>query len=215
MTFFKVQSWRHVDLAWVIWTGWKVSASEGTGTTHLLMWWLCLSFPVLGLPSSLQKVEVCKEDCGRISKYYLKDSLLIWWEITLRLLLCFVFINSELGAPVPLPDLTRKEQKRSCWPQGNDGLAVKAARRQDKRSSAKKPHNGVGWGYGQLVAQDCKMSKTKICLTQLPLSHQWQYRCLKTPYGSGQACRAGHCCSPSLQELAADVLSELEVLFLF
>lgn len=99
MMFFKVQSWRSVVLAWVIWTGLEASASEGTGTTHLLMWWLCLSSPVLVLPNPLQKVEVCKEDCGCISKYYLKDSLFIWWEITLRLLLWFIFINSEPGAP--------------------------------------------------------------------------------------------------------------------
>lgn len=30
--FFKVQSSRSVDLAWVIWTALEVSASEGTGT---------------------------------------------------------------------------------------------------------------------------------------------------------------------------------------
>lgn len=98
-----------------------------------------LSFTVLRVPSSLQKSGVCKEDCACISKYYLKDSLLIWWEITLRLLLWFVFINSEPGAPVPLPGWRRKEQKRRCRPQGDDGLAVKAACRQDERSNTKKP----------------------------------------------------------------------------
>lgn len=56
----------------------------------------------------------------------------------------FCFHKFRAGGPGALPDLTRKEQKRSCWPRGNDGLAVKAACRQDERSSAKKPHNGVG-----------------------------------------------------------------------
>lgn len=158
MMFFKVQSWRSVDLAWVIWTGPELSASEGTGTTHLLMWWLFLSSPLLGLPSSHQKFEVCKEDCGCISKYYLKDSLLVWWEFTLRLLLWFVLINSEPEDPRLLLGWSRREQKRQCRPQGNDGLAVKAAHRQGERNNAKKPckvfadftdnlwHRNVKWG---------------------------------------------------------------------
>lgn len=71
---------------------------------------------------------------------------------------------------------------------------------------------GVCGGYRQLLTQECKMSKTKICLIS---SHQWQYSCLKTWYGTRQTCRAGQCCSPSLQELVADMFSDTEVLFLF
>lgn len=55
------------------------------------------------------------------------------------------------------------------------------------------------------------MSKTKICLTQLSLLTNGNTAVLR--HGMEQG--AGHCCSPSLQELVADMFSDTEVLFLF
>lgn len=160
-----------MDLTWVIWTGLEVCATEGTGTICLLMWWLCLSFTVLGLASPLQKFKVCKEDCACISKYYLKGSLLIWWEITLRLLLWFVFINSEPGVLVPLPGWRTKEQKRGMQATRRWWAGSKGSMQAGQEEPCKEAMWGVCWGYRQLVTQECKMSKTKIwvCLTQLSL----------------------------------------------
>lgn len=127
-----------VDLAYVIWTGLEVCATEGIGTICLLVWWLCHSL-CLDSPVLSKSLRFVKKIVPVTQNIILKYYLLFWWEITLRLMLWFVFINSEPGASVPLPGWRRKEQKRWCRPQGDDGLAVKAACRHDKRSHAKKP----------------------------------------------------------------------------
>lgn len=64
------------------------------------------------------------------------------------------------------------------------------------------------------MARECKMRKIKICLTQLPLLTGGNTVVLRRVMEQGKL-SARHCCSPSLQELAGDVLSEPEALFLF
>lgn len=72
-----------------------------------------------------------------------------------------------------------------------------------KRCRPKKPCGGVGQGYRQLMAWECKMSKTKACLVWLPLFTSGNTDDQDMVQEQGK-----HCCSANLRELVAEALSE-------